>query len=101
LHSPLFVATNKPREDRIRSRQEREERGLPFSIVEEFDWGTAIFWEDARVPYGETRFVALGFIRGRLHIVCFTALAGAARVISFRKANTREVGRYEKEKAPD
>jgi uncharacterized protein len=87
--------------DRAKSEKNAKERGLPFSLVEEFDWETAIFWEDARFPYGETRFVALGFIRGRLHIVCFTALAGAARVISFRKANTREVRRYEKEKASD
>ena len=85
--------------DPAKSEKNARLRGLPFHLVEEFDWETAIFWEDVRFPYAETRFTALGFIGGRLHVVCFTPVANAARVISFRKANIREVRRYEKEKA--
>jgi uncharacterized DUF497 family protein len=77
------------------------ERGLPFSLVENFEWEGAVVSEDARFPYPETRFNALGFIGGRLHIVCFTAIPGGVRVISFRKANDRERARYEKEKTAD
>ncbi|HEX3484466.1 MAG TPA: BrnT family toxin [Micropepsaceae bacterium] len=87
--------------DPAKSEKNARQRGLPFHLVKQFDWETAVFWEDARFPYGETRIVALGFIRERLHIVCFTPVIGAARVISFRKANTREVRRYEKEKTSD
>jgi len=84
--------------DSAKSEKNARLRGLPFHLVEEFDWETAIFWEDVRFPYAETRFIALGFIDRRLHVVCFTPVEDAARVISFRKANTREVRRYEKEK---
>jgi len=38
----------------------------------------------------------LGFIKDRLHSVVFTPRNGKPRVISLRKANKREVSRYEK-----
>ena len=55
--------------DPAKSEKNARLRGLPFHLVEEFDWETAIFWEDVRFPYAETRFIALGFIGGRLHVV--------------------------------
>jgi uncharacterized protein len=33
----------------------------------------------------------------RLHVVCFTTIGESYRIISFRKANKREVRKYEKE----
>ncbi|HXM00687.1 MAG TPA: BrnT family toxin [Rhizomicrobium sp.] len=85
--------------DAVKSERNARERGLPFGLVEAFEWESAVLSEDGRFPYAETRFNALGFIRNRLHVVCFTAIAGGVRIISFRKANEREVHRYEKEKA--
>lgn len=38
---------------------------------------------------------ALGVIDGRLHVLVFTPRAGKTHVISLRKANRREVNRYE------
>lgn len=73
------------------------ERGLPFELAEDFEWETAIYAEDIRQDYPERRFVAMGYLEERLHIVCFTPIEGGVRVISFRKANAREVARYEKE----
>ena len=70
-------------------------RGLPFGLVEQFDWTSAVFSEDTRKTYPERRFVAVGFIAERLHVVCFTPVPDGIRVISFRKANGREVRRYE------
>ena len=43
--------------------------------------------------------MALGQLTGRLHVLCFTEAEDGIRVISFRKANTREVARYVKFKA--
>lgn len=43
----------------------------------------------------ERRFVALGLVGQRIHVVCFTPIDGGIRVISFRKANAREVRRHE------
>ena len=71
------------------------ERGLSFELAGEFDFDTAVMWQDTRKAYPEVRFVALGFLALRLHVLCFTALADGIRVISFRKANEREVKSYE------
>jgi hypothetical protein len=38
----------------------------------------------------------LGMLRDRLHVLCFVETDDGIRVISFRKANAREVRRYEK-----
>lgn len=81
--------------DAAKSERNAKERSLPFGRVEELDWDGAVFAEDTRKPYPERRFVALGMIADRLHVVCFTLVAGGIRVISFRKANDREVKRYE------
>jgi uncharacterized protein len=46
-------------------------------------------------------YVALGFQHGRLHVLCFAEELDGIRVISFRKANSREVSRYAKVQATD
>lgn len=61
----------------------------------EFEWETAISKQDIRKDYPEPRFIASGFIDGRLYILCFTPIKDGIRVISFRKANPREVKNYE------
>ena len=50
-----------------------------------------------RKPYPEVRFTALGLLDGRVHSLVFIEAAKGIRVISFRKANKREVKRYEQE----
>lgn len=72
-----------------------QERGLSFDNAAEFDWETAVYSEDVRHHYPERRFVAMGCLNDRLHVICFTPISGGMRVISFRKANLREVRRYE------
>jgi uncharacterized DUF497 family protein len=56
----------------------------------------AVYSIDNRRDYGETRFVALGNLDARLHVLCYTETAVGIRIISFRRANAREVRRYEK-----
>jgi uncharacterized DUF497 family protein len=72
-------------------------RGISFELAAEFDWDTAIYYKDDRKEYPESRIIALGFLNGRLHVMCFTPIVGGVRVINFRKANKREVSYYEKE----
>jgi len=72
-------------------------RGLTFERVVDFDFETAVFKQDSRRDYGETRFRSLGFLDGRLHALVFTETDKGIRVISFRKANKREVKTYEQE----
>jgi uncharacterized protein len=74
-------------------------RGISFDRASEFDWSGALVVEDDRKDYGEARFQALGYIEERLHMLVFTPRAGGLHVISLRKANQREVTRYEAQKA--
>ncbi len=70
-------------------------RGLGFDRVAEFDFESAVFSLDTRRDYGEVRRRALGYLDGRLHALVFVETQEGIRVISFRKANQREVKRYE------
>ena len=71
------------------------ERGLPFERVGEFDFETAIYRVDNRRDYGETRIYALGNLNKRLHALVFASTEKGIRIISFRKANSREARYYE------
>ena len=75
-------------------------RGISFERAAEFEWSSALIVEDIRKNYGEPRFQALGFIGKRLHVLVFTPRAGQVHVISLRKANIREVKRYETQTQP-
>ena len=73
------------------------ERSLSFELAGEFDFDTAIIWMDARKVYPEVRVSVLGLLAGRVHALVFSETTKGIRVISFRKANKREVKRYEEE----
>jgi uncharacterized protein len=75
------------------------ERGISFLAALNFDFDTAMEWEDERSNYGETRMLALGYIGPRLHVLCYKSIGTAMiRVISLRKANARERKWYEAQK---
>ncbi len=69
--------------------------GVGFAAMAEFDWSTARFSLDTRFEYAETRLIAYGMIDDRLHAVVFTSATAGIRIISLRKANQRELRRYE------
>ena len=75
------------------------ERGLSFEQAAKFEFETALVRKDERREYGETRYVALGKLESRLHVLCFTETEEGIRVVSFRKANDREINRYAKQAA--
>lgn len=81
--------------DSAKNERNIAERQLSFDSVSSFDFDTAVFYEDVRNIYRETRFIALGMLNLRLHVLCFTPIVDGIRVISFRKANAREVKRHE------
>jgi uncharacterized DUF497 family protein len=100
LTSLFFVTTIKYMKitfDPEKSNKNNRERGLLFDRAIDFDWETAVYSEDVRYFYSEQRFIAMGYLEKRLHVLCFTPIKDGVRVISFRKANLREVKRYEKE----
>jgi len=71
--------------------------GLPLSDTKLLDWNAAYSWVDDRKNYGEERCVALALIKQRLYFVVYVELKIGKRIISLRKANIREVQKYEKE----
>lgn len=76
--------------DPAKSERSVRERGLSFKRARDFDFENARFWEDTRQDYPETRYVALGYLDDRLHVLVFSETRDGIRVISFRKADERE-----------
>ena len=73
--------------------------GVDFAQAGLFDWTTAVREPDLRRDYGEERIEATGMIGLRLHVMVFTPRAGQIRIISLRKANSREQARWERLKS--
>jgi uncharacterized DUF497 family protein len=71
-----------------------------FSLLDAvgFEWETAVVWPDTRRDYDEARMVALGYIGLRIVALVFVdrppEQPTERRIISLRKANSREVKRY-------
>jgi len=51
--------------------------------------------QDTRHSYGEARYQLTGQVEGWLFVVVYTHRQGEVRIISARKANQKEVRRYE------
>jgi uncharacterized protein len=84
--------------DPVKNVRNIAERLLSFDSVADLDWETAIAVEDDRRDYGERRLRVMALLGRRLHVAVITYRGDAMHVISFRKANSREVRRYEDEK---
>ena len=67
--------------------------GVDFTYIERFEWHSAL--TVSQIRFGERRYVAVGNVAGRLHVVVYSRRGGNRRIISFRKANRREERRYE------
>jgi len=80
--------------DAMKRERTLRERGLDFEDAEEVFAGRIHQEQDDRRDYGETRFITIGYLRGRMVVVIWTPRAGNRHVISMRKANDREKARY-------
>ncbi|MFZ7216548.1 BrnT family toxin [Avibacterium avium] len=84
--------------DESKNKQNIKSRQLSFQQAAELDWQQALIWQDDRFEYGEIRYSALALLGDRLHFIRFKFIPQGIRVISFRKANRREVQKYENER---
>jgi hypothetical protein len=81
----------------VRPRKERLEHTRPRPCIR---FGSGLRFRDRPVAidrrreYGETRYIAIGMLGARIHVLCFAEVPDGIRVISFRKANLREARRY-------
>lgn len=71
-------------------------RGFDFAYAASaFADPDRIIRQDTRHSYGEDRYQLIGRIEERLFVLVYTPRHDAIRIISARKANSREVKRYE------
>jgi uncharacterized DUF497 family protein len=80
--------------DEVKRRANLRKHGLDFADAARLDWDQAAVVADDRFPYPEPRFWAFVFGQGRLYFVAFCRRGPKLRMISFRKANKKEVRRY-------
>ena len=78
--------------DEDKRRENFVKHELDFREVELFQWNTAAKTPSPR--YGEMRWLAIGYIGSRLHVVVYAERGDNIRIISLRKANAREERRY-------
>jgi uncharacterized protein len=81
---------------RGQTKSEHCQARIDFLDVPEMFGSLMLVGTDSRKDYGETRKIGFGFIRGRLMAVAFTERKpNSIRIISARKANTREAAHYQ------
>ena len=75
--------------DPAKNKQNIRSRGLSFDSAADFDFEGALYAVDERRDYGETRYVAIGMLGVRLHVLCFAETVDGIRVISERPTYAR------------
>ncbi len=74
----------------------QEKHGISLSDAARLDWGMMLTRIDLRGEFEELREIGYAPMDGRLYCIVFVRRDEVIRVISLRKANRREVNRYEK-----
>jgi uncharacterized DUF497 family protein len=72
----------------------RVRHGVSLALAERLDWDAALVWLDTRFEYSELRMCALAPENSILYYVAFVERADVSRIISLRRATTREVKWY-------
>ena len=81
-------------EQKAERNQSKHSISFPFA-TRAFDDENRVTVIDHRYDYGETRYITLAKIDNRVYVVAFTIRSSNIRLLSARKANKREVKRYE------
>lgn len=85
--------------DPAKDAQNRAKHGISLAAAAELDWSAMVTREDVRRSYGEPRLIGMSTLSSRVHVVVFVERGESTRVISLRRANNREIARYESQKA--
>ncbi|WP_327383630.1 BrnT family toxin [Caballeronia choica] len=83
--------------DPAKDEANRRRHGVSLELARQIDWSTVMAGVDDRHDYGEVREIGYAPIGTRLYCVVFTQRVISLRIISLRKANYRELDRYEQE----
>ncbi|RJF99055.1 BrnT family toxin [Noviherbaspirillum saxi] len=80
--------------DPAKNKINEAKHGVSLELAESIEWDTLYATVDERQNYGEVRIIGLAYIGDRLYCVVFVDRGEVRRIISLRKANSREVKRY-------
>jgi uncharacterized protein len=80
--------------DEIKNRRNIDIRGIDFSWASGIFLGPTLERTDARKDYGETRWIALGVVEGIELVVVYAWRGDRRRIISARRAHSRERASY-------
>jgi len=86
--------------DQAKNKENLSRHGLSFEDAELVFSGPCVTFEDTRYDYGEERFITLGMLEGRVVVIAHTMRGESTRIISMRKANSREQKTYQKQLGP-
>ena len=81
--------------DERKQRENLFKHGLSFEDAHLVFAGSCVTFEDRRNDYGEERFITLGQLEGRVVVIAHTLRGKKTRIISMRKANSREQKTYQ------
>lgn len=80
--------------DTSKNESNTEKHGVSLAAAAGFEWEDALISADERRNYGEDRMIAIGYIGERLYVVVYVDRGDSRRIISLRKANSREAKHY-------
>jgi hypothetical protein len=83
--------------DEAKRQSNIQKHGIDFIGVERVFTGTTVTILDDRFDYGESRFITLGLLSGRVVVIAHTEAPEVIRIISVRKATRNEEASYFKE----
>lgn len=83
--------------DKAKREKTLEERGLDFLDAKNVFDGATFEFEDTRKDYGEKRIIAVGHLSNRMVIVGYVPRGKTRHIFSMRKANEREIKKYQKQ----
>jgi len=83
--------------DPNKEKENIENHKIDFITASRIWDGGVLEYLDDRYDYGEVRYQAFGAVDERLMVVVFTWRGESRRIISARKANTREKKRFQTE----
>ncbi|MCC2666709.1 MAG: hypothetical protein K0S63_625 [Gammaproteobacteria bacterium] len=78
-------------------KQTLEDRGLDFKDASFIFKDTVYEIENTRKDYQEKRVIAVGHLKERMMIIGYVQRGGEKHIFSMRKANEREIKKYQKQ----
>lgn len=81
--------------DQAKNESNQRKHGLDFADAPRVFAGPKLTFEDLRRSYGEPRYLTVGTLAGRVVVIAHAVRGETTRIISMRKANAREIARYQ------